>query len=223
MAIPNNITQEHIKKAISEIKYESIPESRKEKFFLINAQGKLLPPKYVLTKANVFANGKELNSTEFSASDAKNFLNNKGFDVIDTRIKKTSSNTNLWIEKTIVNGRPDRIMGKRALGKVLWSPQKDKRGADIYKNMREVRKGDIVLHLIDNNVFSGISIVTNEAKAADGMKGTQWDGPAYLIELSNYTELKPSINRDEILNNDNEKILKIFLMNLKYFSIIILL
>jgi len=57
---------------------------------------------------------------------------------------------NYWIEKTLVSGRPDRMQGDRALGKALWSPQKDKRGGDIYKNMRKVNAGDIVFHFIDN-------------------------------------------------------------------------
>jgi hypothetical protein len=51
---------------------------------------------------------------------------------------------NIWIEKTIIKDRKDRLEGERALGKRLWSPQRDKRGADIYKNMRLIEVGDIV-------------------------------------------------------------------------------
>lgn len=60
---------------------------------------------------------------------------------------------NYWIEKTIVSGRADRISGDRALGKALWSPQSSINGADIYRNMRLVKKGDIILHLVDNKKF----------------------------------------------------------------------
>tara|TARA_B110000046_G_C12741701_1_gene292896 strand:+ start:219 stop:629 length:411 start_codon:yes stop_codon:yes gene_type:complete len=56
----------------------------------------------------------------------------------------------VWIEKTIVKGRKDRLEGDLKLGKALWSPTKDKRGADIYSSMRDVSEGDIVLHLTDN-------------------------------------------------------------------------
>jgi 5-methylcytosine-specific restriction protein B len=59
----------------------------------------------------------------------------------------------VWIEKTLVKGRTDRQQGDHRLGKALWSPQKNKKGADIYRNMRSVREGDIVLHLIDNKQF----------------------------------------------------------------------
>mgnify|MGYP007030125015 CR=1 FL=1 len=73
-----------------------------------------------------------------------------------------------WIEKTIVHGRPDRIEGERALGKALWSPQKDKRGADIYKNMRAVQTGDVIFHLVDNSKIVGVSIAASNAIEADG-------------------------------------------------------
>lgn len=112
-----------------------------------------------------------------------------------------------WIEKTIVRGRGDRESGDRALGKALWSPQKDKRGADIYKNMREVDKGDVILHLIDNSKISGVSKVKNSADKSHGILGTEWDGPAYLIELENYQVLNPEIPRKSILNTSNKVIL----------------
>lgn len=112
-----------------------------------------------------------------------------------------------WIEKTIVRGRGDRESGDRALGKALWSPQKDKGGADIYKNMREVDKGDVILHLIDNSKISGVSKVKNSADKSHGILGTEWDGPAYLIELENYQVLNPEIPRKSILNTSNKVIL----------------
>lgn len=114
---------------------------------------------------------------------------------------------NIWIEKTIVEGRPDREFGERALGKALWSPQKDKRGADIYKNMRLVKKNDIILHLIDNREISGVSVVYKEAIETKGVPGTNWEGESYLIELSEYTELNPKIDRNDLLNNSYKTIL----------------
>ncbi|WP_375584705.1 McrB family protein [Cyclobacterium xiamenense] len=112
-----------------------------------------------------------------------------------------------WIEKTIVNGREDRIEGDRALGKALWSPQKDRRGADIYKNMREVRQGDIIIHLVNNSKIAGVSKVRKSAVESHGISGTEWDGPAYLIELEDYEEINPEISRNSILSADNKTIL----------------
>ena len=68
----------------------------------------------------------------------------------------------IWIEKTLVRGRADREQGEHSLGVALWSPQRAKNGADIYKNMC-VREGDVVLPLIDNKQFSGVSIAAGSA------------------------------------------------------------
>lgn len=112
-----------------------------------------------------------------------------------------------WIEKTLVKGRKDRVEGDRKLGKALWSPQKDKRGGDIYKNMRHVEVGDRVIHLIDNTEISGISIVKNRAQETVGLQGTSWDVPAYLIELESYIEISPALFKSDILKPKYEDLL----------------
>ena len=38
-------------------------------------------------------------------------------------MENNSAAINVWIEKTIVKGRKDRIEGERALGSALWSPK----------------------------------------------------------------------------------------------------
>lgn len=205
--IPENITAQHIKRAISEISHKDIPIHRKEVHYALIEDDKVLPPKYVLSIANKFANGVELGSNEFNAIEAKKFLTKRGFRIMDKRTKNDGKTQKYWIEKTIVKGRPDRIDGERALGKRLWSPKLDKRGADIYKNMRLVKEGDIIFHLIDNSKFSGVSIVHRSAVEANGVPDTDWAGPAYLIELKNYTELNPGIERNELLNKQNKNVL----------------
>lgn len=203
MSIPNNILFEHIEKAIIDINPSQIPPHRFERHYLLVANNKELPPKYVISIANKYVNGVELNSEDFNAVQAKNYLINKGFNVIDKRIQNENTTYNVWIEKTLVKGRSDREGGERALGKSLWSPQRDKRGADIYKNMRLVNVGDIVLHLIDNRTIAGVSEVKKGVVETTGLIGTEWEGPAYLIELGNYTELTPHIDRSEFLTEKN--------------------
>lgn len=205
--IPKNINEKHIQRAISEILKNEIPSTRKEVHYSLVVNNKKLPPKYVLSIANKYANGVELDSNEFISDEARSYLKNKGFDVIDNRISKIEKPQRFWIEKTLTNGRLDRIEGERALGKALWSPQRDRRGADIYKNMREVSEGDIVLHLINNLEFSGVSIVRKKAFETNIISGTDWDGSSYLIDLKNYTELNPRINRTDLLNQKNKSIL----------------
>lgn len=87
MAIPKNITREHIQKAISEIIVENIPIQRLEQNYSLIENSKSLPPKYVLSIANKFANGNELKSNQFNAVEAKIFLIKNNFNVIDKRAK----------------------------------------------------------------------------------------------------------------------------------------
>lgn len=103
----------------------------------------------------------------------------------------------VWVEKTIVQGRPDRVDGDHALGKALWSPQRARGGADIYKLMRDVRPGDVVLHLTDNEAFTGISRVASPADSNfTGVANTDWaDQPGYRIQLEAFRKLEPPLSR----------------------------
>jgi hypothetical protein len=108
----------------------------------------------------------------------------------------------IWIEKTIVKGRADREQGEHRLGSALWSPQKSKSGGDIYKNMRAVRDGDVVLHLIDNRHFSGVSVAAGRVDATfQGLPNTAWEGPAYRVPLRDYSPLDPPLEREDFLQS----------------------
>lgn len=136
-------------------------------------------------------------------------LRKEGLNVI---IPDETSHRNWWIEKTYVKGNPDRESGDYALGKALWSPQRDKRGADSYKNMREIKKGDIVLHLINNENIVGVSVVERECDDTfKCLPGTEWDDGTgnrlgYLIRLKDYQELNPPMNKEDILDNKNRNL-----------------
>ena len=83
--IPKNIKREHIIKAIEGIKRYGTPERRNSRKFLLEFDGKLYPPKYVVALANKYANGKELSSEEFGGGrETNDFLINLGFKIIDT-------------------------------------------------------------------------------------------------------------------------------------------
>jgi MoxR-like ATPase len=102
-----------------------------------------------------------------------------------------------WVEKTIVRGQPTRETGEYALGKVLWSPQHGKGGADIYRFMREARLEDVVLHLTDNSAFTGISRIAESVRDFNGVAGTEWgEGPSYLIPLEGFVKLDPVLSRE---------------------------
>jgi hypothetical protein len=106
-----------------------------------------------------------------------------------------------WIEKTITNGRPDRLSGEHALGRALWSPQRSKDGKNIYANMLEVRSGDVVFHLVDNQAIAGVSVVESAAdKSFVGLTGSDWaDQPGYRVALVDYQQLKPPLAREAFL------------------------
>jgi len=217
MAIPKNITTQHIEKAIEEIVTAQIPAQRLEQNYSLISNGKTLPPKYVISIANKHANGRELNSQKFNAVEAKTFLIKKEFNVIDNRLGEIPATINVWIEKTIVKNRKDRTEGERALGKALCSPQTGSDGRNTYKNMPLVKVGDLILHLVDNSSIIGLSLVENEAIKTTGLVGTRWDVPSYLIKLKNYTALDIPVDRSTLLNKKNKSILNSIAENSEVF------
>ncbi len=110
-----------------------------------------------------------------------------------------------WVEKTIVEERPDRKEGLHALGKALWSPQRAEGNRDIYRLMRQVREGDVVFHFVDNKELRGVSVAASQAdETFSGVDGTEWAGRAsYRIPLREYRQLTPPIHRSEFLADNN--------------------
>jgi MoxR-like ATPase len=118
------------------------------------------------------------------------------------------SEIHCWIEKTIVHGRPDRESGDYALGKALWSPEKDKRDADIYRFMRAASPDDIVLHLTDNQGITGISKIAGANRTFDGVAGTKWGtGPSYLVPLKEFRVLDPPLGRSVLFSSPTKEAL----------------
>jgi hypothetical protein len=137
---------------------------------------------------------------------ARNTLVQQG--ILDNRERgvwrlKSRGMPKYWVEKCLVKGRPDREVGPGALGKALWSPTRDARGADVYRNMRLIEPVDVVLHLIDNDGIAGVSLVADRAKPNFvGVNGTDWaDRVCYRIELKDYEKLFPPIRRSEFLES----------------------
>ena len=117
----------------------------------------------------------------------------------------TASNEHIqfWVEKTYAAGKPDRLSGDFALGEVLWSPQAGSDGRDTYRLMRgNVKPGDLVFHLINNQEIAGVSSVTKEYDDTYvAPQGTEWEGdPIYLIRLEKFTKFAYPIRRSEFLD-----------------------
>jgi hypothetical protein len=58
--------------------------------------------------------------------------------------------------------------------------------------MRDVKDGDVVLHFIDNQKFSGVSIAAGSSDDTfQCLPNTAWEGPGYRIQLRDYIPLDP--------------------------------
>ncbi len=86
--IPKNIRKEHIIKAIEEIDRKGVPKSREARKFNLLYNWKLYPPKYVVSLADKYANGVELNSEVFGGGEQTNdFLQRLGFEISEGNLR----------------------------------------------------------------------------------------------------------------------------------------
>ncbi|WP_428330554.1 McrB family protein [Mucilaginibacter sp.] len=65
MDIPENIDKEHLLKAIEKINFEGIPKRADSQQYDVVYNSKLYPPKLIISYANIFANGLELDRRSF--------------------------------------------------------------------------------------------------------------------------------------------------------------
>ena len=78
--IPANIRFEHVLGALEEIDRNGIPKHRRATRYYLSYAGKRYPPKYVISLANKYVNGLELNPADFSGgTETNDFLNKLGF------------------------------------------------------------------------------------------------------------------------------------------------
>jgi 5-methylcytosine-specific restriction enzyme A len=81
--IPKNLTKKDIFKAIQEIDVNGIPLNRNSTGWDVLYDGKHYPPKYLISIANKFTNGEELQPQEFSGgSESNKFLMSLGFEIV---------------------------------------------------------------------------------------------------------------------------------------------
>jgi Cdc6-like AAA superfamily ATPase len=118
------------------------------------------------------------------------------------RTKASHAGARVWIEKRIIKGTTE--VPEHRLGHALWSPQKTTDGRDYYRNMRAIKKGDVVLHFVDNSHISGVSIAASDPDDTfEPPSGTAWSGrPAIRVALRDYVELDQAITRDDLFDED---------------------
>lgn len=82
--IPSSINQKHILQAIEKINVEGVPKEYQSTKFDLLFEGKMYPPKYVISLAHIFVNGKKLTRDKFSGGiETNDFLTNLGFQIVD--------------------------------------------------------------------------------------------------------------------------------------------
>lgn len=174
-------------------------EKRGNYRYAIQHNGKLYPVKQIISLAT------GVSVDDFSGGDeANSYVDRLGFTVIPLR-SDAFDRPQWWIEKTLVRGRPTREAGEFSLGRALWSPQRSKGGADIYRFMRDVRAGDVVLHLTDNEAFTAISRVASPVEEFGGVSGTDWgEAPSYLVRLRDSIRLDPPLGREMFLEGTHK-------------------
>jgi 5-methylcytosine-specific restriction protein B len=133
--IPENITKEHLLKAIEEIDKEGIRKGRQSSTYDLIYNGKPYPPKLVLSIANKFPNGEELDHNSFwGGQDTPSFkkLESMGF-AIEKKSKATDRKKEFtsYLEKKGVKGSNQLSSYLRALdllASVLGRKAKSKLG-----------------------------------------------------------------------------------------------
>lgn len=85
MKLPQNITREDILKAIQKIQNEGVPNHAQSVMYDVLFDEERFPPKLIVSYANIFANGKELDRNKFEGGLGTwcfKLLENNGFEIV---------------------------------------------------------------------------------------------------------------------------------------------
>lgn len=141
MALPQNITRDHLLQAFSKIENEDIPKDADSQYYDVVWNGKRFPPKLVVSYANIFANGEELDRRLFDGgigSACFTILEINGFEIRPKPV--TNDEPNFWF---VAQGR---TFTQEEGMKYLWAPKANKNGKyQVYwLNVLRIKKGDII-------------------------------------------------------------------------------
>lgn len=105
--IPQEITRYHILQAIKEVDSKGIPKGRNSKKFKFEFNGHSYPPKYIISLANKYANGKELPPQIYGGGqESNNFLESLQFKIIPCSKNKKAPKKITQKKKTISRSSP---------------------------------------------------------------------------------------------------------------------
>ena len=94
MSFPDNISKEHIIQAFQKIEREGIPLNGDSNYYDVEFNGKYFPPKLVVSLANLFANGIELDRNSFEGglkTPCFDLLSKYGFEIVTKELDEINS------------------------------------------------------------------------------------------------------------------------------------
>jgi len=145
MSIPTNIEKEHLLKAIEKIDLEGITYETDSMYYDAKYNSKFYPPKLVVSFANIFANGTELDRNTFEGGINKpcfKLLEKHGFEIVTKELDTLNSQEE--IKKYLSHFKNDELLQRFfEAAKVIYSfpnlTEKDKRIAfTLRKNGKQV-------------------------------------------------------------------------------------
>lgn len=80
--IPKDIENIHIEQAAKEISLNGVPTRRDSRKYLVQVGDALYPPKYIISLAVKYLKGHELDSNDFIATEARDYLHKRGYKIV---------------------------------------------------------------------------------------------------------------------------------------------
>jgi Cdc6-like AAA superfamily ATPase len=145
--IPDNITKEHVLQAIAEINKEGIRKGRHSTTYDLLHNGKAYPPKLVISIANRYANGIELEGNQFPAGmghAAFKLLKREGFEIVPKNdpVKRLISQYKTKISSTRMK---DEVYKWEMVNVNQGRPNIE--ASDFQKEVKEVKFKNTIYHL----------------------------------------------------------------------------
>ena len=189
--IPKNIKKEHLEKAIEEIDKDGIRKGRHSSIYDLIHNGKSYPPKLVLSIANRYANGTELDSNDFGGgkdTPAFELLKAEGFEIVPKNdpIKSLIENYKKRITETELK---DEIYKWELVNEYRGRPNPET--PDFYQEIKDVKFKNLIYAM-------GMAVINHLAK----------DKPEELRQLfiNLFDETKDLTERVKSFNKDTLKI-----------------
>lgn len=189
--IPNNISKQHLEKAIEEIDIKGVRKGRHSSTYDLIYNGKSYPPKLVVSIANRYANGTELDSNDFSGgvgTAAFELLEKEGFEIIQKNdpIKSIIEAYKKHISKTQLK---DEIYKWELVNQYRGRP--NPKATDFYQEIKSIKFSNLVYAM-------GIAVINHLAKEEpEGLR---------KLFINLFEERQDLTTRVKVFNRDSLKL-----------------